>query len=385
MKINEILIENQDLEEGPKLDAFGRGVGKVAGGVAKGVGAVAGGVAGLGRAFKKGFQTGKATVAGDPDPNATAAGPDADSTKASDINATGPKGTAAATQQSGAAGQALQKTQQAMQGLDDTKAGSALYTTVKSQIDQVDDNSKKKLLTLLQKSLQQQPAAGDQPATDAGDAAPTGNSANDLAKAAPATGPGSATAGTTASGAPKVEPDLNAPGSAAPASGGTATSSAAPAATGTAAAKGKPAAPANKAASDTFEKAKSNIRQLRPPAGGKPLPDQMAQGVQADIAKMAKGDKESGVAAAQKIMGFAQRGMDVAALQQQWSANAKAGERFLSQSVYREITNMLREHGLIWSDLNLRVRIDESVSRGVFIRYAKPVVESKQLNLFRIK
>ena len=109
----------------------------------------------------------------------------------------------------------------------------------------------------------------------------------------------------------------------------------------------------------------------------------MAQTVQADIAKMAKGDKESGVAAAQKIMGFAQRGMDVAALQQAWSANAKAGERFLSQSVYRSITNMLREHGMIWSDLNLRVRIDESVGSGVFIRYAKPVTESVQL--FRIR
>ena len=109
----------------------------------------------------------------------------------------------------------------------------------------------------------------------------------------------------------------------------------------------------------------------------------MAQGVQADIAKMAKGDKESGVAAAQKIMGFAQRGMDVAALQQAWSANAKAGERFLSQSVYRDITNMLREHGMIWSDLNLQIRIDESIGSGVFVRYARPVVESVQL--FRIK
>ena len=65
MKITEILIESQQLDEGP----FGTAVGKFAGGVAKGVGAVAGGVAGMGKAFKKGFSSGKATVAGDPDPN----------------------------------------------------------------------------------------------------------------------------------------------------------------------------------------------------------------------------------------------------------------------------------------------------------------------------
>ena len=76
MRINEILTESQlqQLEEGPKLDAFGRGVGKVVGGVAKGVGALAGGVVGVGRALKKGFQSGKAVVGDDPDPNAGAPG-----------------------------------------------------------------------------------------------------------------------------------------------------------------------------------------------------------------------------------------------------------------------------------------------------------------------
>ncbi len=64
MKINEILVESQQLDEGP-LDAIGRGIGKVAGGAAKSVGAVAGGVAGLGKAFMKGYRGGKATVGGD--------------------------------------------------------------------------------------------------------------------------------------------------------------------------------------------------------------------------------------------------------------------------------------------------------------------------------
>ena len=76
MRINELLTESemQYLEEGPKLDAFGRGVGKVVGGVAKGVGAVAGGAVGAYNALKKGFQTGKAVVGDDPDPNAGAPG-----------------------------------------------------------------------------------------------------------------------------------------------------------------------------------------------------------------------------------------------------------------------------------------------------------------------
>ena len=58
MKITEILVESQQLDEGP----FGTAVGKAVGGLAKGVGAVAGGVAGMGRAFKKGYSSGKATA-----------------------------------------------------------------------------------------------------------------------------------------------------------------------------------------------------------------------------------------------------------------------------------------------------------------------------------
>ena len=73
MKINELVkkSELEQIEEGP-LGSLGTAVGKGVGGLAKGVGAVAGGVAGLGSAFKKGFAGGKATVAGDPDPNAAA-------------------------------------------------------------------------------------------------------------------------------------------------------------------------------------------------------------------------------------------------------------------------------------------------------------------------
>jgi hypothetical protein len=62
MRINELLVESQQLDEGP----FGQAVGKAVGGVAKGVGAVAGGIAGIPGAVKKGFKAGKAAVSGDP-------------------------------------------------------------------------------------------------------------------------------------------------------------------------------------------------------------------------------------------------------------------------------------------------------------------------------
>jgi hypothetical protein len=123
-----------------------------------------------------------------------------------------------------------------------------------------------------------------------------------------------------------------------------------------------PGAPTkNAAAGDTYEKAKGDIRKVQ--SGTKPLPPQMAAGISADIAKLAKGDKESGVAAADKIMKFAQRGMDVSKLQQAWVANSKAGERFLTQSVYFEITKMLREHNLSWSDLGIRVHLLEGTNK----------------------
>ena len=71
MRINELLVESQQLDEGP----FGQAVGKAVGGVAKGVGAVAGGIAGIPSAVKKGFKAGKAAVSGDPAVDATQPAP----------------------------------------------------------------------------------------------------------------------------------------------------------------------------------------------------------------------------------------------------------------------------------------------------------------------
>jgi len=164
MKITEVLVESQQLDEGP----FGQAVGKFAGGVAKGVGAVAGGVAGMGRAFKKGYQSGKATVAGDPDPNAEApasdevGGPETQPS-AGDINKAGPAGTANAKPLQGAAKVAADKTAAATAGQDQDAAGQTMYSQVKANIDKLDKKGKQRILQLLQKSMTA-PAPGPTPA-----------------------------------------------------------------------------------------------------------------------------------------------------------------------------------------------------------------------------
>jgi len=128
---------------------------------------------------------------------------------------------------------------------------------------------------------------------------------------------------------------------------------------------------ANKADTDSYERFKGQIRQVQ--SGSKPLPDKMIAGVEADIAKLAKGDKESGSSAAQKILNFAKAGYDVSGLSSKWNANSKAGERFLTQSVFIAISKMLQEHGLYWSDLGIKLRLDESVSGGVYISLLEEV------------
>ena len=165
--------------------------------------------------------------------------------------------------------------------------------------------------------------------------------------------PKAATQGQTAPAAGGQQP---AQATQAPKAEPTATDTTAPAQGGAA-----PAADKNAAAGDTYEKAKGDIRKVQ--SGTKPMPPKTAADIEAALAKLAKGDKESGVAAADKIMKFAQRGMDVSKQQQAWVANSKAGERFLTQSVYYAITKMLREHNLSWSDLGIRVHLLEGTNK----------------------
>ena len=161
MRVNDLIVESEQLDELTAADV-GRGVGKVA----KGAGAVAGGVAGAWDAAKKGFQSGRATVAGEPDPNAAP-------TTAQDINAAGPTGTAPAKTVAGAAGAAIQKTAQALTGKSPQQTSQAIYAQIKSQINQLDDKGKKQIMQLLQKSMAQKPAAAPaQPAAQAQPAEP---------------------------------------------------------------------------------------------------------------------------------------------------------------------------------------------------------------------
>ena len=203
MRINEILTESQlqQIEEGPKLDAAGRAVGGFVSGAAKGIGALAGGVRGAFTALKKGYQTGKAIVGDDPDPNAGAPGYTAPADKtaaptptpvadpkaaptpvadpkaaptpvadpkaaptpapepsttppsAADINAQGPEGSAPAKPQTGDAGKALAKTDAVTDKQTTTKAGETVYAQVKANIDKLDKKGKQRILQLLTKSL----------------------------------------------------------------------------------------------------------------------------------------------------------------------------------------------------------------------------------------
>ena len=208
MRITELLTESeiQHLDEGPKLDAFGRGVGKFAGGVAKGIGAVAGGVVGAGRALAKGYQTGKAVVGDDPDPNAGAPGytapvdpaartpadgPQSTTTPptAQQINQQGPQGTAPAVNQTGQAGQALARTTAAVDQQPTPKANQTMYAQVKANIDKLDKKGKQRILQLLQKSLAQTPAKGAAAPAQGASAAPAQG-----APAAPAAEPTTAAA-----------------------------------------------------------------------------------------------------------------------------------------------------------------------------------------------
>ena len=200
MKIHEILVESQQLDEGPLLNKIGSAIGKGVGTLAKGVGAVAGGVAGAGTAMKKGWDAGKAAVgrAGDDEPEtaAPAAGAAAPAEKpavgaaqpaltggptagaepvggpttqpaAGDVNKAGPAGTAAAKPLQGAAKVAADKTAAATAGQDSSAAGQTMYAQVKANIDKLDKKGKQRILQLLQKSMAApaaKPAAGAAPA-----------------------------------------------------------------------------------------------------------------------------------------------------------------------------------------------------------------------------
>ena len=193
MRINEILTESHQLDEGP-LGAIGRGIGKVVGGAAKGIGAIAGGVVGAGTALKKGYQSGKAVVGDDPDPNAGKPGytPPAE--------APAPAPTAAGAAPAGGAAPAPTDPKAApapagdpkadVQAADDTaRAGEKIYSQVKANIDKLDNEGKTRILDLIKKSIQSTPAEPDASAAAGGAAAPAGDPKAAGGAAAPAGDP----------------------------------------------------------------------------------------------------------------------------------------------------------------------------------------------------
>jgi hypothetical protein len=134
MRLNEILTESQELEEGP-LGAIGRGLAKGVGGVAKGVGMIGGIAGGVKKAYQKGKATSTATIAGDvPD-----AEQDPAVKKAYDdeyAKVTAPKKAPAASGQAAPQQAAASGYKQAQQSISTLKPGE-----------------KKRLLAMLQKEL----------------------------------------------------------------------------------------------------------------------------------------------------------------------------------------------------------------------------------------
>ena len=119
-------------------------------------------------------------------------------------------------------------------------------------------------------------------------------------------------------------------------------------------------APAKNAAdTDYYEKVKGSMRKMKA-TGTKPVPPKFADKVSKEIGLLAKGNKDYGARAASTILNLGSKGYDVSKLQQQWQATAKSAERLLTQSVYYYVTNLLKEHGLDWSDLGLKITLIES-------------------------
>jgi hypothetical protein len=182
MKINEILVESTQLDEGPFSDVakkvgtkvgkavggVAKGVGKAIGGVAKGVGAVAGVAQGAKQAYQQGKQASIDVIGGTGQGADTPAEQPAASAAPTtqQINKAGPVGSAPAKTVTGVAKQALQKTAQAMGKQTPDQAGQTLYAQVKSQINQLDKKGKQRILQLLQKSVSQ-PASAQNPVAGA--------------------------------------------------------------------------------------------------------------------------------------------------------------------------------------------------------------------------
>ena len=282
MKINDVIIENEQLDE-LTAGQVGTAVGKGAGAVAKGVGAVAGGVAGAGKAFMKGFRGGKATVAGD----------NAESNNPADIQK-----------------QIRQK---------------------EIELKQLQDKLKTAKTT--QAAPTQQPPAAQ--------AAPT-----QQPPAAQATPAATAAQATTA---PQAAPTQQPPAAQA----------------ATAPAQGQAAAkPASTPKAGNLNTYFQNFSKEMQGAGDKNQKIALAKELVNIVADRGGEDSATAASILRKVGGDLDNNFKQAAM------NAlKNGQRLLKQSVYYEITKMLREHNLSWSDLGIRVHLLEGTNSIVGISF----------------
>ena len=203
MKITEILVESQQVDEGPLLNKIGAGIGKVAGTVAKGVGSVAGGIAGVGSALAKGYKAGKKAVSAggddtetDPATDGTApaasggaagapaasGGAPAAGAPAAGAPAATPAATPAAKTKPASTFGKLSAAANGQAPAADPAAGGTQYAQIKANIDKLDKKGKQRILQLLQKEVGASPAApAKTPAADPG-AGAMGAMAGQLAK-----------------------------------------------------------------------------------------------------------------------------------------------------------------------------------------------------------
>lgn len=123
---------------------------------------------------------------------------------------------------------------------------------------------------------------------------------------------------------------------------------------------------------DPFDQFKGEMRKLAGITGARPLPAvgptaKFASELKGDLAKIQKGDKETGSYLANKILKYAKAGYDVSGPAKAWLNSARVGERALSVKEYKEITEVLKEFDLDWQDIGLIVRLDESADSVVFL------------------
>jgi hypothetical protein len=179
MKITELLVESQQIQEGPLLNKIGSAMGNVAGTAAKGLGAVAGGVAGMKAAAKKGFKAGKTQVAKAGDKpavkatpaQAAPAQPAGDSATVQGVKSglnkalgaqafdVDPNVPSAQGQKPAQPAQQTSQSQQAAPTAQQAAQAQTVYMQVKANIEKLDKKGKQRILALLQKELGSSPTA----------------------------------------------------------------------------------------------------------------------------------------------------------------------------------------------------------------------------------